>query len=105
MEKTMGLHPFGTKILMLIFFAFLTAGTLLGCKKKSVAKTYTLNVTASNGTVLKNPNQAAYNEGDKVQLTATPNSGYVFTSWSGDATGPTNPLPVTMNANKNITAN
>ncbi len=70
-----------------------------------VLNTYTLNVTATNGTVVKNPNQATYNHGTTVQLTATPNSGYTFTSWSGDATGSTNPLTVTMNANKNITAN
>ncbi|MDR3696662.1 InlB B-repeat-containing protein [Mucilaginibacter sp.] len=69
------------------------------------AITYTLNVTAVNGTVVKNPTQATYNSGSTVQLTATPNSGYKFTSWSGDATGSTNPLTVTMNANKNITAN
>jgi uncharacterized repeat protein (TIGR02543 family) len=31
-------------------------------------------------------------------------SGYTFTSWGGDATGTTNPVTVTMNAVKNITA-
>jgi uncharacterized repeat protein (TIGR02543 family) len=67
--------------------------------------TYTLNVTATNGSVVKIPNQTTYNHGTSVQLTATPNSGYTFTSWSGDATGTTNPLTVSMTANKNITAN
>ncbi|MGZ3871490.1 MAG: InlB B-repeat-containing protein [Mucilaginibacter sp.] len=67
--------------------------------------TYTLNVTAVNGTVVKNPNLAAYNSGATVQLTAKPAAGYAFISWSGDATGAVNPLTVTMNANKNITAN
>ncbi len=67
--------------------------------------TYTLNVTAVNGTVVKNPNLAAYNSGATVQLTATPNSGYTFASWSGDATGSVNPLTVIMNTDKNITAN
>ncbi|MFY9151908.1 MAG: ice-binding family protein [Prolixibacteraceae bacterium] len=66
---------------------------------------FSLNVTALNGTVLKVPNTATYNSGASVVLTATPNSGYVFTSWSGDATGSANPLTVTMNAAKNITAN
>ncbi|MDP3002737.1 MAG: ice-binding family protein, partial [Bacteroidales bacterium] len=66
---------------------------------------YTLNVTANNGTVVKNPNQATYNYGTTVTLTPTPNTGYTFTSWSGDATGSANPLTVTMDANKNITAN
>lgn len=68
-------------------------------------KTYSLNVTAVNGTVAKNPNQTSYNHGTSVQLTATPNSGYVFSSWSGDATGNNNPLTVNMTSDKNITAN
>jgi hypothetical protein len=67
--------------------------------------TYTLNVTAVNGTVAKNPDQATYIHGSTVQLTATANAGCLFTSWSGDATGAINPLTVTMDANKNITAN
>ncbi|MDF1516783.1 MAG: ice-binding family protein [Lutibacter sp.] len=68
-------------------------------------KTYTLTVNAVNGTVAKNPNQATYNHGATVVLTPTPAVGYVFTSWSGDATGNNNPLTVTMNSNKVITAN
>lgn len=67
--------------------------------------TYILNTTAVNGTVVKNPNQTNYNHGTSVSLTATPSAGYVFTSWSGDATGTTNPLTVSMTSNKNITAN
>ena len=66
---------------------------------------YSLNVTSTNGSVVKNPSQATYNHGTSVQLTATPNTGYTFTSWSGDATGSTNPLTVSMTSNKNITAN
>lgn len=66
---------------------------------------FALNVVANNGSVLKNPNLTTYTSGASVQLTATPNSGYKFTSWSGDATGSVTPLTVTMNANKNITAN
>lgn len=68
---------------------------------------YTLTVTinpALGGTVVKNPNQANYDSGTTVQLTATANAGYTFTSWNGDATGSTNPLSVLMNANKNISA-
>ena len=66
---------------------------------------YTLTVNAANGTVVKNPNQASYASGTSVQLTATANSGYTFTGWSGDITGTANPVTVTMNSNKAITAN
>jgi uncharacterized repeat protein (TIGR02543 family) len=69
------------------------------------AGTFTLNVAAVNGTVVKNPNLVNYSGGSAVTLTPTANTGYVFTSWSGDATGTASPLTVTMNANKNITAN
>ncbi|NVO03228.1 MAG: T9SS type A sorting domain-containing protein [Bacteroidetes bacterium] len=50
-------------------------------------------------------NSANYNDGSVVNLTAAPSGGSVFIGWSGDATGTTNPLAVTMNAAKSITAN
>jgi uncharacterized repeat protein (TIGR02543 family) len=67
--------------------------------------TFTLNVTAINGSVEKNPDLQNYNSGSFVELTAIPVQGYTFTSWSVDATGSQNPLIVVMNSNKNITAN
>lgn len=66
---------------------------------------YALNVTAVNGSVVKVPTQTTYSHGTSVQLTATPATGFTFTSWSGDATGTTNPMTVNMNSEKNITAN
>ena len=70
-----------------------------------VLNTYTLTVIATNGTVTKNPNQTTYNHGTSVVLTATPNAGYVFSSWSGDASGSLNPLTVIMTSDRTITAN
>lgn len=69
------------------------------------ANTYTLSVNAVNGSVTKVADQPTYTSGSTVVLTATAASGYSFSSWSGDAAGSVNPLTVTMNANKNITAN
>ena len=57
-----------------------------------------------SGSITRNPNQTTFNQGDSVTLTAVPASGYTFSGWSGDASGSTNPLLVTMNANKSITA-
>lgn len=57
-----------------------------------------------NGTITKAPDIALYDEGSTVQLTATSSTGYHLGNWSGDATGTTNPLSVTMSANKTITA-
>jgi uncharacterized repeat protein (TIGR02543 family) len=67
---------------------------------------YALNLTtAGNGAATKSPDQPSYDVGTAVTLTATPTPGFSFVGWSGDTTGSTNPLTVTMNANKNITAN
>jgi uncharacterized repeat protein (TIGR02543 family) len=66
---------------------------------------FTLNLTTiGNGTASKNPDQPNYQNGTVVQLTATPNAGDTFVGWSGDASGSTSPINVTMNTNKNITA-
>jgi hypothetical protein len=40
-----------------------------------------------------------------VELTVVPNEGYQFNNWSGSATGTANPLSITMNGNKSVTAN
>ena len=63
----------------------------------------TVNVVGS-GSVTKNPDKPSYNAGDQVTLTATPGSGYSFSNWSGDAIGTTNPVTLTMNGNKTVTA-
>jgi uncharacterized repeat protein (TIGR02543 family) len=65
--------------------------------------TLTTNVVG-NGTVAKNPNAATYPAGSVVTLTATPASSYVFSGWSGDLTGSTNPVTITMNTNHVVTA-
>src|SRR5437867_11308270 len=63
-----------------------------------------LYLNAVNGTVARNPNQTNFAMGDSVTITATPNAGYVFAGWSGQAVGMTNPLTVLMDTNKTITA-
>ncbi len=67
--------------------------------------TYTLDITAVFGSVTKSPNKTLYNYGETVSLTAVPNSGHVFTGWTGDASGSSNPVSLTMNSNKSVTAN
>jgi len=51
--------------------------------------TLTVNVVGS-GTVTKNPDQPIYSSGTNVTLTAV-NGSDVFSEWSGDLSGSTNP--------------
>jgi len=70
-----------------------------------ILREFTLGVTLDgSGSVAKNPNQATYAYGAVVQLTATANSGWTFSSWSGNLSGSTNPASITMNGNRSVTA-
>ncbi len=66
---------------------------------------YTLTVISTNGSVVKNPDAALYDNGLEVMLTATEKAGYHFAIWSGDAGGTTNPVSLAMDSNKSVTAN
>jgi hypothetical protein len=73
----------------------------------STTPRHTLTVAVSpstGGTVARSPNLAEYETGTVVTLTATPASGYAFTRWEGDASGTANPVSVTMDAGKTVTA-
>jgi uncharacterized repeat protein (TIGR02543 family) len=66
---------------------------------------YTLTVsTVGSGSVDKDPDQATYQYGDVVTLTATADTDWTFDSWSGDLSGTTNPITVTMTGSRVITA-
>ncbi|AUC14555.1 hypothetical protein BTO06_05070 [Tenacibaculum sp. SZ-18] len=68
---------------------------------------YALTLNATNGSINTNPNATTneFNAGTEVTLLAIPNTGYIFDSWSGDITGATNPVNITMDADKTVTAN
>ncbi len=74
------------------------------------AACYTLTTTVSpagSGTIDNTTAQnctGGYTPGTTVELSAVPNTGYLFSSWSGGASGNTNPLSLTMDGNKSITA-
>ena len=59
----------------------------------------------SNGTTNPTPGNYPYDYGTQVQVTTVPDSKYQFSGWTGDVTGTTNPITITMDADKTITAN
>ncbi|HET6486808.1 MAG TPA: hypothetical protein VFH83_10335, partial [Spirochaetia bacterium] len=82
---------------------------LSGCQQllSILGLSHTLTVTVSPseaGYITRVPDLTNYSNGDKVQVTATANSGYTFSNWSGDASGTANPVTLTMDADKLVTA-
>jgi hypothetical protein len=66
---------------------------------------YTLGIQVTGqGIVAMNPTGGSYAPGTSVRLTATPDSGWELSGWSGDLTGSANPATITMDANKTVAA-
>lgn len=63
-----------------------------------------LVVSEGNGKVSVNPRANLYSAGQSITNTALPDPGQEFLGWSGDAQGLENPLVVTMDRSKRITA-
>jgi len=69
---------------------------------------YVLDVVVlppGSGSVSKNPAQNSYHYGDVVTLTPVPSPGWLFSGWSGGASGLDNPLTITMTGDISINAN
>ncbi|WP_420572077.1 InlB B-repeat-containing protein [Kordia sp.] len=70
-----------------------------------IQRTLTINSVGGSITTNPNPVNGTYDNGTVVTVTITPNTGFMFDNWSGDATGNANPLTITMDGDKTITAN
>jgi len=67
---------------------------------------FDLTISASSGgTTDPAPDTYSIYSGTQVGITAIPDTGYDFSSWSGDASGTTNPIVITMDDIKTVTAN
>jgi len=62
------------------------------------------NVTVNGVTPPSYPNTTTWSFGDNVTLNATAAGGYSFINWSGDLSGNTTPVNITMDSDKNVTA-
>lgn len=65
---------------------------------------YTLKTSVVGGGAVT-PSGGTYNSGTVLNMRATPDTGWKFDYWSGDLTGNTNPVSLTINSNKIVTAN
>ena len=76
---------------------------------KFLFPTFTLNIsTATEGTTDPAPGTYTYDEGTDAVITAMPDTGYRFISWTGDVPSGhenDNPVAITMDGDKSITAN
>jgi hypothetical protein len=86
-----------------------TSITLLFCictAGPAKATNYSLTLSAQgSGTVTPDNTNSLHPAGVIITVTATPSLGWYFANWSGNASGNTNPLPVTMTGNLVITGN
>lgn len=66
---------------------------------------YTLTTSMTGeGSISTNPSGGAYEENTVVSLSATPATGYLFDGWGGDLSGRQNPITITMDSDKSVTA-
>ena len=69
----------------------------------SPVENFVLNLSASAGGSISGG--GTFESGTSVTLNATPDAGYTFDHWSGDANGTDNPLTITIDSNLTIIAN
>jgi hypothetical protein len=60
--------------------------------------------TDGNGTVVTDPPAGVYNAGEEVTITAEPGQFEAFQEWMGDISSTDNPVTITMDQDKNVTA-
>jgi hypothetical protein len=74
--------------------------------KANFIRQYTLTLTSGpGGTTQPSPGTYVYDEGTEVTISCIPDTHCRFSHWSGDASGTSDPLTITMDSDKSITAN
>lgn len=83
----------------------LTGVTIWGCNPADVPSVYNLttNVTPEEGGTVS-PASGEFEDGSQVEIRAEASDNYLFDGWRGDLSGSDNPVNITIEADKNITA-
>lgn len=86
--------------LILLFFL------LIACSKEEPVIQYELKtiVSPSDGGSVS-PSNGNFTKGEIVILTPEPSANYIFKNWSGNVSGIKNPVTITLDSNKTVTAN
>lgn len=71
----------------------------------SATPEHTVTISVNGNGTVTGANTGTYLEGTELTLTANPAEHYEFTGWTGDVTSTENPLNITVDGNKNVTAN
>jgi len=72
----------------------------------TISAIYTLTIAAgTGGTTNPVPGSYTYDAGTQATITAFPSTNYRFLNWSGSVTGASNPVNITMDEDKTVTAN
>jgi uncharacterized repeat protein (TIGR02543 family) len=97
----------GTKVTTANHQTYFTTNQFVKYLLFAMPQNVTLTTVAdpNKGSISRSPDQATYLETSTVTLSATGKSGYVFSNWSGDITGTTNPIDVVVDKNMTVTAN
>ena len=74
-----------------------------------IKKTYDfkLNINGSGSvsqSVIQSGGSRPYSSGSIIELNAIPEKDWIFSNWSGDISGSTNPIKITIDSDKNINA-
>lgn len=84
-----------TILLFCLFF-------IVSCKKDFIGYSFTsISEPANGGTI--SPSSGTFEKGQKINLIATPNQGYIFKEWKGDLVSTLNPEIVFVTQNTTIT--
>jgi hypothetical protein len=76
---------------------------MFSCTKEILQQKLTVDWTPLNGGTVSPPTNA-FEKGAVVSMVATPAGEYLFKQWNGSLTGTTNPAPITMDSDKQVTA-
>lgn len=71
----------------------------------SATPEHTVTISVNGNGTVTGANTGTYLEGTELTLTPTPAEHHEFTGWTGDVESTANPLTITVDGDKNITAN